>query len=76
LPLFRRVSNSADAAVAVTEGLLVAVTEGSLVAVTEGLLVAVEEFLNDAVIPSTPARTTGTSRIGKIIRGIFFTVGM
>jgi len=58
--------------------LLVAVTEGSLVAVAEaeGLLVAVEEFLNDAVIPSTPARTTGTSRIGKIIRGIFFTVGM
>jgi hypothetical protein len=36
----------------------------------------VEEFLNDAEIPSAPATTTGTNRIGKIIRGIFFTVGM
>ncbi len=44
-------------------------------AVTAGLLVFFEEFPN-ALIPSAPAKTTSTTRTGKIFRRIFSTVDM
>jgi hypothetical protein len=43
-----------------------------VVAVTLGLLLVVEESPNDAVMRSAPAKTTSTTRIGKIIHRIFF----